>query len=74
MYTWMYVHLHVLLLAGVMNKFRQSCLEDYKLDPSHVYTLPTCSWNVRLEMTDVNIELLRDIDMYDTASQNIERR
>ena len=39
-YHDLYLQLDVLLLADVMNKFRQSCVEHYKLDPSHVYTLP----------------------------------
>ena len=39
-YHDLYLQLDVLLLADVMNKFRQSCMEHYKLDPSHFYTLP----------------------------------
>ena len=70
-YHDLYLQLDVLLLADVMNKFRQSCMEHYKLDPSHFYTLPNFSWNVMLKMTNVSIELMRDIDMYNMISKNI---
>ena len=42
----------------------------YKLDPSHSYTLPTFSCNVMFKMTNVNIELMRDTDMYNMISNN----
>jgi len=60
--------LDVLLLADVMNKLRQTCTE-HKVDPSHFYTLPNCSWNVMLKMTNVNIELMRDVDMYNMITK-----
>ena len=47
-------------------------MEHYKLDPSHVYTLPNSSWNVMLKMTNVDIELLRDVDTYNMISKNIK--
>ena len=62
-YHDLYLQLDVLLSADVMNKFRQTRVEHYKLDPSQFYTLPNCSWNVMLQMTNVNIDLMRDIDM-----------
>jgi hypothetical protein len=61
-YHDLYLKLDVLLLADVMNEFRQSCVEHYKLDPSHFNTLPNFSWNVMLKLTNVKIELMRDID------------
>ena len=61
-YHDLYLKLDVLLLADVMNEFRQSCMEHYKLDPSHFITLPNFSWNVMLKLTNVKIELMRDID------------
>ena len=67
----LYLQVDVLLFAGVMNKFRQPCMEHYKLDPSYFYTLPNFSWNLLLKMTSVNFELMRDIDMYNMISENI---
>jgi len=34
-YHDLHLHLDVLLLVDVMNKFRQTCMEHYKLDPLH---------------------------------------
>jgi len=70
-YHDLYLQLDVLLLADVMTKFRQTCMEHYKLDPVHFYTLPNFSWNAMLKMTDVSIELMQDIDMYNMISKNI---
>jgi len=70
-YHDLYLQLDVLLLADVMDKFRQTCTEHYKFDPSHFYTLPNLSCNVMLKMTNVNIELMRDIDMCNMISKNI---
>ena len=39
-YHNLYLELDVLLLADVMNKFRQTCVEHCKLDPSHFYSVP----------------------------------
>ena len=44
-YHDLYLQVDVLLFVDVMNKFRQTSMESYKLDPSHFYTLPICSWN-----------------------------
>ena len=71
-YHDLYLQLDVLLLAHVMNKFKQTCMGHYKLGPTHFYTLPNCSWNVMLNMTNVNIELMRDIYTYNVISNNIE--
>ena len=62
-YHDLYLQLAVLLLADVMNKFRQTCVEHYKLHPSHFRRYQTFSWNVMLKMTNVNIELMRDVYM-----------
>ena len=67
----LYLQLDMLILADVMNKFRQTCMEHYKLDPSHFYTLPNFSRHVMLKMTNVNIELMRDIYMYNMISNNV---
>ena len=53
----------VLLLADVFENFRNICIENYKLDPAHYYTAPQLAWDACLKMTDVNLELLTDIDM-----------
>lgn len=59
----MYLQTDVLLLASVFEKFRQSCMTIYGLDPAHYYTTPGFSWDAMLKYTKVEIELLTDVDM-----------
>ena len=54
----------VLLLADVFENFRKTCLEYYRLDPCHYFTSLGLSWDAMLKMTEVNLELITDIDMY----------
>ena len=61
-YHELYNKVDVLLLADVFENFRNICLENYELDPAHYYTAPGLSWDAALKVTDVNLELLSDID------------
>ena len=54
----------VLLLADVFKNFRSVCFKAYNLDPCHFYTSPSLAWQACLKMTDVELELLNDPDMY----------
>ena len=62
-----YYDLHVtsdtLLLADIFENFRQSCLENYELDPAHFVSLPGLAWQACLKKTNVKLELLTDYDM-----------
>ncbi|GJQ82404.1 hypothetical protein Trydic_g11820 [Trypoxylus dichotomus] len=62
-YSDFYLKTDILLLADVFQRFRSSCLENYKLDPAHYFTLPEYTWDCMLKFTEVNLELLTDIDM-----------
>ena len=62
-YLELYNETDVLLLADVFENFRDICLENYKLDPAHYFTVPGLSWDAALKMTKVELELLTDIDM-----------
>ena len=63
-YHDLYLLSDVLLLAGVFENFRHVCLNAYNLDPCHFYRSPDPAWQACLKMTDVELELLTDPDMY----------
>ena len=54
----------VLLLADVFEKFIDTCLKFYGLDPCHYFSSPGLSWDAMLKMTDLKLEKIFDIDMY----------
>ena len=53
----------VLLLADVFENFRDLCLKIYKLDPVYYFTAPGLAWDACLKMTDIQLELLNDVNM-----------
>ena len=59
----MSVQSNTLLLADVFEKFRESCIEIYQLDPAHFLSAPGLSWQACLKKTGVELELLTDNDM-----------
>ena len=44
--------------------FRKTCLQYHKLDPCHCFTSPRLSWDAMLKMTNIKLELMTDIDMF----------
>ena len=63
-YDDLYLESDILLLADVFENFRKTCLEYYKLDPCHYFTSPGLSWDAMLKMTNIKLELMSDIDMF----------
>ena len=63
-YHDLYLQSDILLLADVFENFRKTCLQYYKLDPCHYFTSPGLSWDAMLKMTDIKLELMTDIDMF----------
>ena len=63
-YHDLYLKSDVLLLTDVFESFRKTCLQYYKLDPCHYFTSPRLSWDAMLKMTDIKLELMIDVDMY----------
>ena len=63
-YHDLYLGGDVLLLADVFESFRKTFLQYYKLDPCHYFTSPGLSWDAMLKMTNIKLELMTDIDMF----------
>ena len=63
-YTKLYCKSDVLLLADVFETFINVCLKKYGLDPSHYLTAPSLSMDAMLKMTEIELELLTDVDMH----------
>ena len=59
----MYVQSDTLLLADVLENFRNMCIKVYKLDPAHFLSTPGLTWQACLKKTEVKLELLTDVDM-----------
>ena len=47
-YHDLYVECDTLLLAGVFEKFRDTCIDIYELDPAHFLSAPGLSWQACL--------------------------
>ena len=59
----MYVQTDTLLLVDLFEKFRDTCIEIYGLDPSHFLSAPGLAWQACLKKTEVKLELLTDYQM-----------
>ena len=47
-----------------LKKIRNNNLKNYGLFPSHYLSATTLSWDAMLNMTKVELEFIRDLDMY----------
>lgn len=63
-YHDLYLGYDVLLLANVFEIIRSTCLQCFKLKPCHYFTSPGLSWDAMLKMTDIKLELMTDIDIF----------
>ena len=54
MITIIILNKEVLLLSDVFEKFIDTCLKFYKLDPFHYFNSPGLSWDVMLKMNGEN--------------------
>ena len=63
-YHDLYLKCDVLLLPDVFQNFRNNCLKNYRLCPSHYLTAPALNWDAMLNITKVELELITDPDIY----------
>ena len=71
-YHDLYVRSDTLLLADIFENFRQSCLENYELDPAHFVSLPGLARKSCLKKTNVELELPTDYDMLLMVEEGIK--
>ena len=70
-YHDLYLKSDVLILADVFENFRKTGKECYNLDPAHYFSCPGFAWDAMLNMTDINLELITDIDMYQMVEKGL---
>ena len=59
-YHNLYLKTDVLLLADVMENYRDVCIKNYDLDPLWYYKALGLAWDAALKISDVKLELLTD--------------
>ena len=59
----LYLKVDVILLADIFENFRDACIKNYKLDPAWYYTSPGLSWDALLKKTEIELDLISDINM-----------
>ena len=70
-YHDLYLKSDVPLLADVFENFRKACMQYYKLDPCHYFTSPGLSWDAMLKMTDIKLELITAVDMFQFIEKGV---
>ena len=70
-YHNIYLKGDVLLLADFFEKFRMTCLNNYGLDAAHYYSTPGLAWDAALKMTNVELELFDNEEMYTFMERSI---
>ena len=63
-YHDLYLKCDVLLLADVFENFRSMGMQFYGLDPAHYLSLPGYAFDACLSYTNVNLERIRDPEMF----------
>lgn len=70
-YMKLYMKLDVALLADLFLNFRALMFDKFDLDPCHFISLPSYAFSCMLKLTEISIEPIEDIDIFQFLSQNI---
>ena len=62
------------MLTDVFENFGNKCIEIYELDPMHFLSAPGLAWHACLKKTEVELEVLTDIDMLLIVEKGIRGR
>ena len=62
-YPDLYFRSNTLLLADVFINFRKVCFHIHDLDPAHFLSAPGLAWQACLKKSNVELELISDVDM-----------
>ena len=54
---------NILLLADVLERFIDTCLIFYKIEPCHYFSSPRLSWDTMLKITGVESEKNSEIEI-----------
>ena len=73
-YHDLYLKSDVLLLPDVFENFRKTCMQYYNLDLRHYFRSPGLSWDATLKMTDIKLEFITDIDMFQFSEKGMRGR
>ena len=67
-----YLKKGVLLLVDVFEKFIDTCLKFYRLDPCHYFNSLRLSWDVMSKMTGIELEKSLDIEIFLFIEKELE--
>jgi hypothetical protein len=70
-YSDLYLWTDVILLADIIQNFRETCLKTYGLDPMYYYTAPGLAWDAMLKLTKIELELISDYEMLQMVKEGI---
>jgi hypothetical protein len=70
-YHDLYLKCDGLILADVFEKFRETSIRSYRIDPAYYISLPSYAWDCMLLLTDTELELFTDPNMYLFVEQGI---
>ena len=70
-YHNIYLKLDVLLLSDIWDNFRKTTFNNYNLDCSYYYTSPGLAWSSKLKITNVELELISDTNIYKFIEKGI---
>ena len=70
-YTRLYCVSDTVLLCEVMERFRRSIHEKYKLDPANFVSLPSLGKDLMLKISGVRLQYMDDLDMIYAIKQSI---